>query len=114
MSFNDNQYDEGESVMEDLTKEMTKKITAKTLEEELMGADGIIVRRKTSEIKIGRSYFYTHGQTAEKFVAKMKEQLDETFPGRFELKDCGDHWAAFRGGASLWASSHFWAIFSMK
>ena len=93
---------------------MEKKITTKVLEDVLIGADGIIVRRKVNEVKIGGGYYYRHGQTQETFAAKMKEQLDKAFPGKFELKECGDHWAAFRGGATLWGSSHFWAIFSMK
>ena len=92
---------------------MEKKITAKVLEERVSGFDGVVVRHKTGEVKFGGGYFYRHGMTGEKFAAKIKAQLDGQFPGRFSLKDCGDHWAAFRGGASLWASSHFWAVFSM-
>lgn len=90
------------------------KLTATVLEDRLIGVDGIRVNQKHKEAKFARSYFYTHGQTAEKFAASVKEQLDVEFFAKFELKECGDHWAAFKGGASVWAGSHFWATFSMK
>ena len=92
---------------------MRTKITKRDLEEKVIGFDGVVVRRKAGEVKFGRGYFYRHGQTAEKFAACMGKELEKEFPGRFRLKDCGDHWAAFRGGASLWMSSHFWVVFSV-
>ena len=87
-----------------------KKVTKRMLEETVTGFDAVIVRK--TEAKFGREYYYRHGQTAKSFSSEIKAELDKQFPGRFELKDCGDHWAAFKGGASLWASSHFWAVFS--
>ena len=89
-----------------------KKITARILEEEVGGFDGVVVRQKRKEVKFGRGYFYHHGQTADQFAARTAEELEKVFPNTFKLKDCGDHFAAFRGGASLWASSHLWAEFS--
>ncbi len=90
-----------------------KKITAKELEEKVSGFDGVVVRRKAGEVKFGRGYFYRHGSSYLGFAARIEKELKKEFPGRFTLKNCGDHFAAFRGGDSLWKGSHFWAVFSM-
>lgn len=53
------------------------------------------------------SYFYTHGATAEMYADKVKSQIPEA-----HIISCGDHWAAFKGGAPVNKQSHFWVKFT--
>lgn len=52
---------------------------------------------------IRESYFYRHGRTAEKLVAKILEALPEV-----KVIKSGDHYANFNKGVSLKRSSHLW------
>lgn len=88
-----------------------KKITANSLRD-ITFADSV-GRNKQGNFVFREGYFYRHGRTAEGFAsavaAKLKaEGIDA------ELVDSGDHWASFRGGASLRTSSHFWAEFKVN
>ena len=66
-----------------------------------------VSRRRDGSIVIRRGYFYRHGQDAEDFrIAVCKRLNDAGF--QYSVKDYGDHWAAFKGGASLAKSSHWW------
>jgi hypothetical protein len=62
-------------------------------------ADGTIVVR--------RGYFYRNGMTSEKFAQIVQGVLARSNID-LTVKEHGDHWAAFRGGASVANSSHFW------
>jgi hypothetical protein len=66
-----------------------------------------ISRQKDGSVMFRRGYFYHHGQTAEGFrdgisAALIKAGIDH------RIEDCGDHWAAFRGGAGVKQNSHFY------
>ena len=66
-----------------------------------------VSKRKDGTIVVRRGYYYTHGQDAESFqlavgAALMKAGI------RYSIKDYGDHWARFKGGAALAKQSHWW------
>lgn len=56
-----------------------------------------------------RGFFYRHGMTAEKFRAAVEARLAKLQGA--EIIDCGEHYTAFSGGASLARSSHWWVTF---
>lgn len=53
-------------------------------------------------------YFYRHGRSASRY----EDQIREVFPSA-EIIDSGDHWAPFKGGASIHNSSHFYVKFKL-
>mgnify|MGYP003334221242 FL=1 len=66
-----------------------------------------VSRRKDGTIVIRRGYFYRHGKDAEDFRIAVCKVLNKT-DIQYSIKDYGDHWAAFKGGASLAKQSHWW------
>ena len=69
-------------------------------------ADGVS-RKKDGTIVVRRGYYYTHGKDAEDFFLAVGAALKKAGI-QYSVKDYGDHWAAFKGGASLAKSSHWW------
>lgn len=63
---------------------------------------------KDGTIKLRRGYFYKHGMTAEKYKNSVIERLFEAGADSIHVADFGDHWAPFRGGASVAQNSHFY------
>ncbi len=76
------------------------------LKEKMPFADTVSMR--DGVITIRRGFFYRMGGSSEKFAARVKE----VFPNA-EIIDHGEHWAAFRGGASVRNSSHWWVKFTL-
>ena len=66
-----------------------------------------VSRRRDGTIVVRRGYFYRHGQDAEDFQLAVGSALIKAGI-QYSIKDYGDHWARFRGGASLAKSSHWW------
>lgn len=66
-----------------------------------------VSRRKDGTVVVRRGYFYTHGKDAEDFQLAVGNALQKAGI-RYSIKDYGDNWARFRGGASLAKSSHWW------
>lgn len=54
-------------------------------------------------------FFYRNGGTSEKHANIVREKL----PGALVL-DHGEVWKAFRGGASVGQSSHWWVKFTIS
>ena len=54
-------------------------------------------------------YFYRHGKTEQDLVNKIKA----VFPNA-NIIEAGDHWAPFRGGASVARSSHWFVKFTIS
>ena len=74
---------------------------------EKIGADTI---SKKNEVYTARKgYFYTMGKTSFDFVNRI---LNE-FPN-VKIIDSGDHYASFRGGASVANSSHWFVKFTLN
>lgn len=63
-----------------------------------------IGKNKAGNIIIRRGYFYRHGITVKSFTTQVMDVLGDGY----KLVDSGDHFTAFRGGASVANSSHFW------
>lgn len=64
-------------------------------------------KKKDGTIVVRRGYFYRNGMDSEKFAAGVTARLAAAgIP--LTVKDHGDHWTSFNGGASLANSSHFW------
>lgn len=62
---------------------------------------------KTGTWTFRRAFFYRHGGSAESFAARVSEQM--TAAGvKHTVVNQGEHNAAFRGGQSVKAGSHWW------
>jgi len=83
---------------------MEKSIISKV--KQAVNADQVS-RLRNGNIMIRKGYFYTGKQTHLSFATEIKEQLD-LHKINAKIKECGDHWASFRGGASVSKQSHFW------
>lgn len=82
------------------------KVTLMKLVRDAVSADGIS-KNKAGNFMFRKGYFYRMGDGCDKFAARVTAAL--TAAGiAHTLVDTGDHWAAFRGGAPLAKSSHFY------
>lgn len=96
----------GKMVNDDHKKEVAAE---KPTLEKLRGAGAdTLSRNKAGNYVARKSFFYTHGQTAEGFADKIKA----VYPNA-EIVDKGSQWKAFKGGASVAQGSHFWVEFKM-
>ena len=66
-----------------------------------------VSRDKEGNFVFRKGYYYRMGMDSQKFANNVKNSLEKAGLN-VEVVDHGDHWAAFRGGASIKASSHFW------
>ena len=82
------------------------QVSVKEVKELLCGTYDTVSRNKDGNIVIRRGYFYRNGMDGQKFGERIMEKLG----GAVTLVECGDHWAPFRGGASVARSSHFYAV----
>ncbi len=87
-------------------KLMKTKSFLATLRDDVVMADAF-GKNKAGNVVIRQGYFYRHGQTPEIFKARVEAQCKSAGVA-IRIVGCGDHWAAFRGGASIARSSHFW------
>ena len=86
---------------------MTNKEIRQTLQDHFGDEPGSVsYYRGTWTVREG--YFYRHGRTEDGVEAEVLEIFPEA-----KIVGKGDHWAAFRGGASMKASSHFWVEFTV-
>lgn len=77
------------------------------IRENFIGADQVS-RKRDGTIMVRQSYFYRHGMDSTQFADKVSEFLKEEGIAATVI-DSGDHYADFRGGASVAKQSHFWA-----
>ena len=81
----------------------------KNLQTENHFADTVGYSSKTDEIIIRKSFFYTHGGSAESLADKINELLIATsLDGTCKITDKGEVWKDFRGGASVAQQSHWY------
>lgn len=75
----------------------------------MLGCVDTVSAKKTGEIVFRRGYFYRCNNSPEKFLERVAYHLKA---GGIELTvvEIGDHWAPFRGGASMAKSSHFYVV----
>lgn len=68
-------------------------------------------QKKDGTIVVRRGYFYRNGMDSARFATNVAKLLaDAGLP--VVMTEHGDHWSAFRGGASIANSSHFWVAFA--
>ena len=72
----------------------------------LLGMDTI--SKKGNIYTVRKEFFYRHGMDALSIAGKVKEKLPDA-----TIVDYGEHWAPFRGGASVAQSSHWWVKFTL-
>lgn len=68
-------------------------------------------QKKDGTIVVRRGYFYRNGMDSARFATNVAALLADAGLNLF-MKEHGDHWSAFRGGASVANSSHFWVEFT--
>ena len=71
------------------------------------GVADAVSKRKDGTIVVRRGFYYRHGQDAEGFQLAVGKALMKAGI-RYSIKDYGEKWVAFKGGASLASQSHWW------
>lgn len=95
-----------EKIKEDITeaKAVSPTLAAKRA---LQGVADSVGRNKEGHLVARREFFYRHGGTSEKFAGEVSRALTKAGV-KHTVVDHNEHWAPFRGGASVKSSSH-WA-----
>lgn len=83
---------------------MKRKLNLTKMKEGLH-IDTIAFRK--GEITIRRGFFYRHGGSAETIVARVVKRYPRAI-----IKDYGEVWKPFRGGASVANQSHWFVKFT--
>lgn len=87
---------------------MAKKVSPQTQVANILAAlADSVSKRRDGSIVIRRGFYYRHGSDAESFRIAVCKRLNEA-GFNYSIKDYGEKWAAFRGGASLASQSHWW------
>ena len=87
---------------------MAKKVSPQTQVANILAAlADSVSKRRDGSIVIRRGFYYRHGQDAEGFSLAVGAALIKAGI-QFNVKDYGEKYAAFRGGASLASQSHWW------
>lgn len=73
-----------------------------------IGIADSVGKKKDGTFVVRRGYFYRNGMDGQKFRDAIVKSLSLHGLGDVEVVDYGDHWAPFRGGASVAQSSHFY------
>ena len=58
-------------------------------------------------VTLRKGFFYTHGKTEQDFADRVV-RIMESIGQSVKVVDLGSQWTAFRGGASVGQSSHWW------
>ena len=66
-----------------------------------------VSKRKDGTIVIRRGFYYRNGKDAELFSLAVGTALKKAGV-KYSVKDYGEKWTAFKGGASLASQSHWW------
>ena len=66
-------------------------------------------QNRAGEITIRRSFFYRNGMDADKFLANVERALTAAKLTYSVIKH-GEHWATFRGSASIAQGSHWYVV----
>ena len=72
---------------------------------------------KDYQVILRRTFFYRHGKTATDFAETAKADVAMAkFPEGVSLEflEVGEVMKPFRGGASVKASTHWWAVFAVR
>lgn len=72
-----------------------------------LGVADTVGKKKDGTFIIRRGYFYRHGMNCQQFAAVVAQAI-KAHGFDCQVVECGDHWAPFRGGATVAQGSHFW------
>ena len=86
---------------------MERKPTKKYLQDNVHVDE--VSKNKAGHFVFRNGFFYTHGRTKDDLVADVQRSLTELGFKNFRFVDAGEHWRAFKGGASLRTQSHWYA-----
>ena len=67
-----------------------------------------VSKRRDGSIVIRRGFYYRHGMDAESYRIAICKRLNDCESLPYSIKDYGEHWTSFRGGASLAKQSHWY------
>ena len=69
-----------------------------------------IGKNKAGNIIVRHGFFYSHGYDSKQYEEAICKVLsgESINPIKFEFVESGEHWAAFKGGASTANQSHWW------
>ncbi len=81
-----------------------------TIREALMGFSQVTLSSGVWTVRQG--FFYSHGGSPEKLAAIVLRTLGN-IGIHIQVLDRGEHYASFRGGASVAAQSHWWVKFKV-
>jgi hypothetical protein len=82
-------------------------VTLKQVKEVLGHTVDQVSKLKNGHVMVRKGYFYRNGMDQYKLRESVVKKLqDAGFTAT--VFDCGDHWAAFNGGATVARSSHFY------
>ena len=82
-------------------------VTVKQIREALNYSVDTIGKNKAGAIVVRKGFFYRNGMSSEKFTARVSELLKAAGIEFTVMRD-GEHYAAFRGGASVATQSHWY------
>ena len=73
----------------------------------------LISKNRSGNYMVRRGYFYRMGGDSYTFSQALLIQI-ANLGFKIKFVDHGDHWAPFKGGASVSKSSHFYAEFIIE
>jgi hypothetical protein len=85
---------------------MSKPITAGRIKKVLDAMADSVGKKRDGSFVIRRGFYYRHGADAETFKMAVCERLNDSGID-YSIKDYGEHYTTFRGGASINAQSHW-------
>jgi hypothetical protein len=92
-----------------MTKQTTRTRTLTAAEvADRLGVDAESVTKSKGVYTFRVGFYYTHGRTADDLTDKVRAAFPEAV-----VEDSGEVWKAFRGGASLAQSSHWFVKFTL-
>lgn len=75
---------------------------------ELLNFDIDTISKRNSIFTVRKGFFYRHGKSTQDLIDNIKAKILNAI-----IIDSGEHWAAFRGGASVANSSHWFVKFTV-
>ncbi len=72
-----------------------------------LGIADSVSKRKDGTIVIRRGFYYRHGKDAQDFALAVGAALKKAGV-EYSVKEFGEKYTTFRGGASLASQSHWW------
>ena len=86
---------------------MAKMTYARSIRDAIDSGVDSVSKRKDGTIVLRRGFYYRNGMDAESFFLFVSKKLNAAGI-KFSVKDYGEKWTTFRGGASLATQSHWW------